>query len=168
MSITTRSPVLERAGAGVVMGQRRVRPRGDDGVEGGLVRTTVAHRRLEGDGDLGFGGAPDQHGERLGQRLVGDRCRRLDASDLDGILHRAERLDHAAGRHHRGRGEPVLFDRAGERPHQVIGLDAEAGTAGHRGVRAEDAGGCGRDDHLGIDACGGELVMGLLAGSGRR
>ena len=112
-------------------------------------------------------GEPRQ--QRL-ERVVGDRARGADAIDLAGVLHPAQLLDQRARGHELDAGERV-GELALLRPGDAVVLEAEPRARSRPRARAASrcAGAGERRSRSGrVDARGVELLLRLLACSGRR
>jgi len=77
------------------VGQRPVRPRGDDRAEARRFGSAPAHRRLELEGDLALGATHEPALEHLPERLVGELAGGRDPFDLPRLLDHAQPVEQA-------------------------------------------------------------------------
>ncbi len=90
-------------------------PRGNDGLEGGLVGAEPAHLGVEGDGHLGLRRVLGQQRLHVGQRLISDGSRGCDTGDFTFVLPLPQPL------HEGARGHQFSTCRPGLRPPPLLG-----------------------------------------------
>ena len=156
---------LEDPVGGPGVRKRRIGTRGDDRLVTRSGAAPPADAVIERQGDLPLGGTGDDQRLGVGERLVGERRRRLHPSEFGIVLHRPELDDQPLGRGQFGTGQRRSPSALG-RPGRMVGLEPDHPMAGQCSCAERDQIGADLDRGTGTRLCDLRRALGGIAGVG--